>query len=106
MIADPILQAFQLFQNGQHDEAGERCRLFLAGNPDHAEMNHLFGVIRFHQGRTAEALDLMKRAAEAPAATAEMHNNYGAVLNKAGRTEEAAAAFNRALALKPDYADA
>jgi type II protein arginine methyltransferase len=35
-----------------------------------------------------------------------MHNNYGAVLNKVGRTEEAIVAFNQALALKPDYADA
>ncbi|HMI95750.1 MAG TPA: tetratricopeptide repeat protein [Micropepsaceae bacterium] len=106
MISDPILQAFQLFQNGQHDEAAERCRHFLTGDPEHAEMNHLLGVIRFHQGRTAEALDLMKRAVSAPAATAEMHNNYGAVLNKVGRTDDAVNAFNRALALKPNYADA
>jgi Flp pilus assembly protein TadD len=106
MISDPILQAFQLFQNGQYDEAGESCQLFLAGNPDHAEMNHLFGVIRFQQGRMAEALDLMKRAVSTPGASAEMHNNYGAALNKLGRNEEAVAAFNQALALKPDYADA
>jgi Tfp pilus assembly protein PilF len=106
MNSDPLMQAFQLFQNGQYDEAGESCRLFLAGNPDHAEMNHLFGVIRFQQGRMVEALDLMKRAVSAPAATAEMYNNYGAVLNKVGRTEEAIVAFNRALALRPDYADA
>ncbi|MEA2824986.1 MAG: hypothetical protein QOF03_1468, partial [Alphaproteobacteria bacterium] len=106
MISDPILQAFQQFQNGQYDEAGESCRLFLAGNPGHAEVNHLFGVIRFQQGRMPEALDLMKRAVSSPEASAEMHNNYGAVLNKVGRTEEAIAAFNQALALKPDYADA
>jgi len=106
MISDPILQAFQQFQNGQYDEAGESCRLFLAGNPDHAEVNHLFGVIRFQQGRMTEALELMQRAVSAPAATAEMHNNYGAVLNKVGRSAEAIAAFNQALALKPNYADA
>src|SRR6266566_5693888 len=106
MISEPILQAFQLFQNGQYDEAGEHCRMFLAGDPGHAEMNHLLGVIRFHQGRTIEALDFMKRAVSAPGATAEMHNNYGAALNKLGRNEEAVAAFNHALALKPDYADA
>jgi type II protein arginine methyltransferase len=106
MNSDPLLQAFQLFQNGQYEEAGQSCQLFLAGNPSHAEMNHLLGVIRFHQGRTAEALDLMKRAASAPAVTAEMHNNYGAVLSKLGRSEEAVAAFNQALALKPNYADA
>src|SRR5258708_14759235 len=106
MISDPILQAFQQFQNGQYDEAGESCRLFLAVEPYHAEMNHLFGVIRFQQGRMAEALDLMKRAVSSPEASAEMHNNYGAVLNKVGRTEDAIAAFNKALALKPDYADA
>jgi len=106
MISDPILQAFQQFQNGQYDEAGESCRLFLAGNPDHAEVNHLFGVIRFQQGRMDEALELMQRAVSASAATAEMHNNYGAVLNKVGRSAEAIAAFNQALALKPNYADA
>ena len=106
MTSDPILQAFQQFQNGQYDEAGESCRLFLAGNPDHAEVNHLFGVIRFQQGRMTEALELMQRAVSAPAATAEMHNNYGAVLNKVGRSAEAIAAFNQALALKPNYADA
>jgi type II protein arginine methyltransferase len=48
----------------------------------------------------------MKRAVSAPEASAEMHNNYGAALNKLGRNEEAVAAFNHALALKPDYADA
>ena len=106
MNANPLMEAFHLFQSGQYDQAGERCRLFLAANPDHAEMNHLLGVIRFHQGRTDEALDLMKRAVSAPAVTAEMHNNYGAVLNKIGRTEDAIIAFNKALALKPDYADA
>src|SRR5258708_40149988 len=78
MISDPILQAFQQFQNGQYDEAGESCRLFLAGNPDHAQVNHLFGVIRFPQGRMDEALELVQRALSAPAATAEMHNNYRA----------------------------
>jgi hypothetical protein len=106
MNADPLLETFQLFQSGQYDEAGERCRLFLAANPGHPEMNHLLGVIRFHQGRTDEALQLMKRAVAAAGATAEMHNNYGAVLNKVGRSEEAVLAFNKALALKPDYADA
>jgi type II protein arginine methyltransferase len=106
MRPDPILQAFDHFRNGRYDEAADICQAFLDGNADHAEMNHLLGVIRFHQGRSADALALMKRAISAPNATAEMHNNYGAVLNKLGRIEEAIVAFNQALALKPNYADA
>jgi type II protein arginine methyltransferase len=78
----------------------------LNGNPDHMQANHLLGVIRFRQGRIAEAGDLLQRAAASPVATAETFNNFGAALMKLGRTEEAIAAFEQALVLMPGYADA
>jgi type II protein arginine methyltransferase len=106
MQSDPISQAFQLFQHGRYELAAQRCQSYLASNPGHAEMNHLFGVIRFHQGRTGEALELMRRAVAAADATPQMHNNYGAALNAGGRTEDAIAAFKKALALDPNYSDA
>jgi len=106
MLPQSLFQAFDHLRAGRHDEAARTCQAFLAGNPDHAEGNHLLGVIRFHQGKTGDALTLLKRAVSAPDATAEMHNNYGAILNQFGRTDEAIDAFQRALVLKPNYADA
>ena len=106
MPPDPIFEAVDHFRAGRYDEAGEVCVKLLAGNADNAEINHLLGVVRFHQGKPDDGIAYLKRAVAAPSASAEMHNNYGAVLNQLGRTEEAVVAFNRALALKPNYADA
>jgi type II protein arginine methyltransferase len=106
MLPESLFQAFDHFRAGRHEEAARTCQAFLAGEPDHAEGNHLLGVIRFHQGKATEALTLLKRAISAPGATAEMHNNYGAILNQFGRADEAIASFQRALALKPNYVDA
>ena len=78
----------------------------LERNPDHAEINHLLGAIRFQQGNLEEALTLLKRATVSPGATAEHHNNLGCVLLKLGRRDAAIAAFERALAINPGYADA
>jgi protein arginine N-methyltransferase 7 len=106
MTPDPIFQALDHFRSGRYEESAEICQTLLAGNPDSAEINHLMGVIRFHQGKPAEGVVFLKRAVAVPNASAEMHNNYGAVLNQLGQVEEAINALNRALALKPNYADA
>ncbi|HXJ02133.1 MAG TPA: tetratricopeptide repeat protein [Micropepsaceae bacterium] len=106
MTPDPIFQAVNHFRSGNYDASETICLQILAGDADNAEINHLLGVIRYHQGKPADAVVLLKRATAAPGASAEMHNNYGAVLNQLGRVEEAITAFNRALTLKPNYADA
>ena len=106
MSLDSLHQAYGYFQDGRLDEADECCGIVLSRNPDHMQANHLLGVIRFRQGRIAEAGALLKRAAASPVATAEIHNNFGAALMKLGETEEAIAAFERALVLMPGYADA
>ncbi len=106
MQSDPLSQAFEHFHYGRLDEAEERCSVLLDRNPDSAEANHLLGAIRFQQGRSEEALALLKRATASPGATAEMHNNLGGVLYKLGQKQAAIEALERALALKPGYADA
>src|SRR5215471_5241122 len=106
MQPDALSQAFEQFRLGRFDEAERCCRVVLDGNPHHAEINHLLGAIRFQQGNLEEALTFLKRATVSPGATAEHHNNLGCVLLKLGQREAAIAAFERALALKPGYADA
>jgi protein O-GlcNAc transferase len=96
MQPDPLSQAIEHFRSGRFDAAEERCRFVLDRNPDHAEVNHLLGAIRFQQGRTEEAVTFLKRAAASPRATVEMHNHLGAAFNRLGRKEEAAQAGGRA----------
>jgi type II protein arginine methyltransferase len=86
--------------------AERHCRTVLEHNPDHADIDHLLGAIRFRQGKHEEALTFLKRATVSRAATAEHHNSLGCVLFKLGQREAAIAAFDRALAIAPGYAAA
>jgi type II protein arginine methyltransferase len=106
METDALSQAFEQFRLGRLDLAARHCRTVLARNPDHAEINHLLGAIRFQEGNLEEALVLLKRATGSPGATAEHHNNLGCVLFKLGQRDAAIAAFERAVAIDPGYADA
>src|SRR5882762_5836566 len=106
MESDAHSRAYDEFRLGRYDMAERHCRSVLERNPEHGEINHLLGAIRFQQGNLEEALTLLKRATVSPSATAEHHNNLGCVLFKLGRKHEAIAAFERALALNPGFADA
>src|SRR6266850_3345546 len=104
MTPDSLQKAVELYNAGHIDSAAALCRGLLEREPDHAETNHLLGVIFFRQGKTLAARDPLRRATASPRATAEMHNNFGAVLNALGEIDSAAESFKRALTLKPDYA--
>jgi type II protein arginine methyltransferase len=101
-----LSQALEQFRLGHFDVAERHCRTVLERNPDHAEINHLLGAIRFQQGNLEEAITLLKRATVSRGATAEHHNNLGCLLFKRGERDAAIAAFERALAIDRDYADA
>lgn len=106
MDSDPLHEAYAHFEAGRLQDADVSLQFVLVDKPDNAEAWHLLGIIRFKEGRTDEACELLKRAADLPGASPEMHNNLGAVLNTAARLEPAIAAFERALAMRPDYPDA
>jgi tetratricopeptide (TPR) repeat protein len=86
--------------------AEQHCRTVLEHNPEHVEIHHLLGAIRFQQGNLEEALTLLKRVTVSRGATAEHHNSLGCVLFKLGQRDAAIAAFERALAINPGYAAA
>ena len=106
MELDPLSQAYEQFRLKRYDVAERHCRIILARNPDHAEINHLLGAIRFQEGKLEEALAFLNRAVISPGATAEHHNNLGCLLITLGQKDFAIAAFKRALAINPGYADA
>jgi predicted O-linked N-acetylglucosamine transferase (SPINDLY family) len=57
-------------------------------------------------GRSAQALDALKRAAALLPEDHEVHNNLGVALKAVGRQEQAVASFERAVAIKADYVEA
>src|SRR5262249_51838395 len=71
MLPESLFEVLDPLGAGRHDDAARPCQAFWAGDPEHAEGNHLLGVIRSHQGKTPDALFFLQRAISAPAATAE-----------------------------------
>ena len=63
--------------------------------PDEAELHYSLGLLLAEEGRLAEAVDSLSRAA-VPTARARVHYNYGLALQQAGRLEEAEAALREA----------
>src|SRR6266566_818962 len=106
MRVDPLSDAVEFFRRGDIGKAEASCAIILHRNPGHAEANHLLGAIRFQQGRTAEAISFLKRAAASPLATAEMHNHLGSAHYRLGHREEARDCFERALAITPGFPEA
>lgn len=78
----------------------------LAADPQHAEANHLLGMILAQHGQMAKARTFLAAATAAGDATPEMHNNYGVTLHGLGEIAAAAEAFMKALTIRPEYAEA
>jgi tetratricopeptide (TPR) repeat protein/SAM-dependent methyltransferase len=101
-----IQKGMRLHQAGRVQEAATIYQQVLAFNPDHADANHLLGVLVNGSGRPEAALDLISRAIKAAPNQPIYHNNLGNVLRDLGRLDDALASYRKALALKPDYAGA
>jgi tetratricopeptide (TPR) repeat protein len=111
--AQPQLDLAALIQHavayqrlGQLDEAEALYRRVLDTQPDHFDALHLCGTLMQQRGRPADALRLIGAALSANGKSASAHSNYGLVLAALGRAEEALASYARAIALKPDHAEA
>ena len=64
------------------------------------------GVMLLLQGKHAEAVEPMQKAAGFLPGDAETHSNLGVTLRELNRLPEAEASLRRALIIKPDYAEA
>jgi Tfp pilus assembly protein PilF len=107
MENDPFEMAFALYQRGQIEASVNAYKTILAVDPQNAEANQMMGVMAFQQGRNDIAHDFLVRATSASVGvTPEMFNNLGSVLMNLNRPDDALAAFERAIELRPNYADA
>lgn len=93
-------------KRGDVDAAEHAYREALERDPGHPLALHFLGVVRYQQGRAAEALPLLESAAARVPQEAEFHNNLGLALSALDRDEDAVAAHRAAIALRSGHATA
>jgi len=99
-----LRQAIADFAAGHADTARLQCEDLLSREPEHAGALHLLGLIAHRAGRIAEAADLLRRAAEAPGATALYLLSYAELGCQSTDRLAAIRATRRAVALDPGSA--
>ena len=98
--------AISFHQKGKLAEAERLCLEILKIKPGHSDAQHMLGILRYQQGRNTEALELIAAALLTNPHAAGALLNFGNVLKALQRHEEALASYDKALAIKPDYAEA
>jgi protein O-GlcNAc transferase len=101
-----LKEAVAFHQQGKLADAERIYREILQRQPNHFDALHLLGVIAAQTRRTELTVELIGKAIGINAKVADAHSNRGVTLRDLTRFEEALASYDRALALKPDYADA
>ena len=71
--------AIQYHSSGQLNEANEAYQKLLAISPDNPDALHFFGVLNHQIGKSAEGIDLIKRALSLQPNYPEAHSNLGNV---------------------------
>ena len=105
-VHELLVVAMRHHQGGRFIEAERLYAQILQSDPRHADALHLLGVLAHQTGRHDAAAVLIGKAILENARVPAFHNNLGNTLKAQGRLHDADAAYQRALALKPDYFDA
>jgi protein O-GlcNAc transferase len=94
----------QAHQAGRLADAEAAYRRVLGLDADHADANHLLGVITHQAGDHGTAVELIGKAIQYNPAAAEYHCNLGNAIKGLGRLEDAVDSYNKAISLNPDMA--
>ena len=94
-----------LHRAGDLDAAEPLYRLLLDADGRDPELLYLFAVLRFGQGRHAEAVEAARRAIRAAPGDAAPHALAGLAEAARGRPAAALSAYDRALKIAPDRWD-
>jgi len=95
-----------LFNHGRYPEMETIARKMTVLFPKHGIGWKAMGTALLQQGRTAEALAPLQKAAELSQGDAQPYNNLGNAFMKLGRLAEAEASYLDALKLNPTFVEA
>lgn len=96
---------FRAHLAGKLRDAEAIYRRVIEANPNHADANHLLGMIAYQLGRHEDAVALISTAIRCNATVSAYHLNLGNVLMETGRLDDAIASYRAAMALSPNDAD-
>jgi predicted TPR repeat methyltransferase len=100
-----LAQAVELLRAERIEEAESALDAVLRAQPGQPDALHFLGVLRHTQGRTDEAVALIRRALAQFPDNAGAWNNLGNVLLSAGRIDEATEAYERGVQAAPGQPD-
>lgn len=98
--------AVQLHQQGRLLKAKVIYRQIVEKQPNHADAQHLLGVIYHQTGKQDQAYTHISQAILLNPKAALFHNNLGEVCRVLSRLDEAQTCYVRALALQPELQEA
>ncbi|MCP5080852.1 MAG: tetratricopeptide repeat protein [Alphaproteobacteria bacterium] len=102
-----VNQAVREQQSGNLTDAEERYRSILAREPQNIDALHLLGTLLWSRNKSSvEALGLVLQALQLRPDAPVIRHNYASMLTATGHFDEAVRSYRRAIALKPDYAEA
>lgn len=99
-------RAIQLHQQGRLLKAEVIYRQIVQMLPNHADAQHLLGVIYHQTGKQNQAYTHISQAILLNSKAALFHNNLGEVCRSLNRLDEAQICYARALALQPELQEA
>ena len=94
-VAQRLAQAVELLRHEQIEEAEQALSGVLRDQPGQPDALHFLGVVRHAQGRSDEAVLLIRTALAHVPEHGGAWNNLGNVLLSAGRIDEATDAYER-----------
>ncbi len=103
----PLLmtRAYEACQNGNYREAKQLCARVVEAERHPAALS-LAALVCANTGEHAESLAYLEEAVTRSPHDPALYNNLGNALHALGRTNESAQAYRRAIAIRPDYAEA
>lgn len=104
-VDSAVQQALSWHQQGDWEKAALAYEAILKEEPLQADACNLLGVIRFQQGDSLAAVELISKAITLRPGSGGYHFNLAIALATLGRHREAIAEFDRVLALDPQHAE-
>ena len=106
ILAASILQAADLVQQGQWQQAEAVLAQVLAADPGEPDGLQLLGLVREHQGRLAEAQSLLRQSLALRPKQPHVQVHLGRILAQTGRHQDAIDLLQAAVRAQPDLFDA
>ncbi|HEX4199109.1 MAG TPA: sulfotransferase [Caulobacteraceae bacterium] len=104
-VTERLNAAGAAYEAGRLDEAARAYEAIEAHNPDDVPATYSLAIIDIRQGRLTGAFERLKRVVRSEPSLFIAQHNLGFVCQSLGLWPQAAAAYGRALALRPDADD-